>query len=80
MKQEIIKLESRYKDVNSELIQIKDNKYLLSTNSNYITICKNPDDIIDSINIEGGHMIRVGYNIKDKKIKSIKSKYIIEFE
>ena len=28
MKQEVIKLESRYKDVDSELIQIKDNKYL----------------------------------------------------
>ena len=29
MKQEVIKLESRYKDINSDLIQIEDNKYLL---------------------------------------------------
>lgn len=83
MKQEVIKLESRYKDVDSELNQIENKKYILSTNSNYITICKNPDDIIDSIDLEGGPMIRVGYTIQDKKIKSIKSiksKYVIEFE
>ena len=36
MKQEVIKLESRYKDVDSKLIQVENNKYLLETNSECI--------------------------------------------
>ena len=31
MKQEVIKLESRYKDVDSKLVQVENNKYLLET-------------------------------------------------
>ena len=80
MKQEVIKLKSRYKDVDSELIQIKDNKYLLETNSEYIIINEDENMMVDSIDLEGGPMINIGDTIQGKKIKSIKSQYVIEFE
>ena len=80
MKQEIIKLESRYKDINSELIQIKDNKYLLETNSEYVRLSRAENRTIYSIDLEGGPMISIGDTIQGKKIKSIKSQYVIEFE
>ena len=80
MKQEIIKLESRYKDVNSELVQVKNNKYLLETNSEYIRIDRDDNKILYSIDLEGGPMIDVGDTIQGKKVKSIKSQYVIEFE
>lgn len=80
MKQEVIKLESRYKDVNSELIQIKDNKYLLETNSEYIRINEDENMIIQYVGLEGGPIINIGDTIQGKKIKSIKSQYVIEFE
>ena len=80
MKQEVIKLESRYKDVNSDLIQIEDNKYLLNTNSEYIRLSRAENRTIYSIDLEGGPMINIGDTIQGKKIKSIKSQYIIEFE
>ena len=80
MKQEIIKLKSRYKDVNSELIQIEDNKYLLNTNSEYIRLSRAENRTIYSIDLEGGPMISIGDTIQGKKVKSIKSQYVIEFE
>ena len=80
MEQEVIKLESRYKEVNSKLIQIKDNKYLLETNSEYIRINEDENMMVDSIDLEGGPMINIGDTIQGKKIKSIKSQYVIEFE
>lgn len=80
MKQEVIKLESRYKDINSELIQIKDNKYLLETNSGYLRINEDENMIIQYIDLDGGPMINIGDTIQGKKIKSIKSQYVIEFE
>lgn len=80
MKQEVIKLKSRYKDINSELIQIKDNKYLLNTNSEYVRLSRAENRTIYSIDLEGGPMIDVGDTIQGKKIKSIKSQYVIEFE
>ena len=80
MKQEVIKLESRYKEVNSKLIQIKDNKYLLETNSEYIRINEDENMMVDSIDLEGGPMLSIGDTIQGKKIKSIKSQYVIEFE
>ena len=78
MKQEVIKLE--YKDVNSELVQVKNNKYLLETNSEYIRIDRDDNKILYSIDLEGGPMISIGDTIQGKKIKSIKSQYVIEFE
>lgn len=80
MKQEVIKLESRYKEVNSELIQIKDNKYLLETNSEYVRLHRAENMTIHSIDLEGGPMIGIGDTVQGKKIKSIKSQYVIEFE
>lgn len=80
MKQEVIKLKSRYKDINSELIQIKDNKYLLETNSEYVRLSRAENRTIYSIDLEGGPIIDVGDTIQGKKIKSIKSQYVIEFE
>ena len=83
MKQEVIKLESRYKDVNSKLIQVEDNKYLLNTNSKYIRLSRvspSRDMIIHSIDLEGGPMLSIGDTIQGKKIKSIKSQYVVEFE
>ena len=80
MKQEVIKLESRYKDVNSELVQVKNNKYLLETNSEYIRIDRDDNKILYSIDLEGGPRISIGDTIQGKKIKSIKSQYVIEFE
>ena len=80
MKQEVIKLESRYKDVNSDLIQIEDNKYLLNTNSEYINLSRAKNRTIYSIDLEGGPMISIGDTIQGKKIKCIKSQYVIEFE
>ena len=80
MKQQVIKLESRYKDVNSELIQIKDNKYLLETNSGYLRINEDENMIIQYIDLDGGPMINIGDTIQGKKIKSIKTQYVIEFE
>ena len=80
MKQEVIKLESRYKDVNSELVQVKNNKYLLETNSEYIRIDRDDNKILYSIDLEGGPMLSIGDTIQGKKIKSIINKYVIEFE
>ena len=80
MKQEVIKLESRYKDVNSDLIQIEDNKYLLNTNSEYVRLSRAENRTICSIDLEGGPMINIGDTIQGKKVKNIKSQYVIEFE
>ena len=80
MKQEVIKLESRYKDVDSNLIQIEDNKYLLNTNSEYIRLSRAENRTIYSIDLEGGPMISIGDTIQGKKIKSIINKYVIELE
>ena len=80
MKQEVIKLESRYKDVNSKLIQVEDNKYLLNTNSEYVRLSRAENKTIYSIDLEGGPMISIGDTIQGKKIKSIINKYVIEFE
>ena len=80
MKQEVIKLESRYKDVDSKLIQVENNKYLLETNSECIRISRDAYLTINSIDPEGGPMISVGDTIQGKNIKSIKSQYVIEFE
>ena len=80
MKQEVIKLESRYEDVNSDLIQIEDNKYLLNTNSEYVRLSRAENRTIYSIDLEGGPMISIGDTIQGKKIKSIINKYVIEFE
>ena len=82
MELEVIKLVSRYKDVDSKLVQIEDNKYLLRTNGEFVrTIGENPM-MLTSIDLEGGPIISVGDAIQNKKVKSIKQikGFIIEFE
>lgn len=80
MELEVIKLESRYKDVDSKLIQVENNKYLLETNSECIRVSRDAYLTINSIDPEGGPMISVGDTIQGKKIKNIKEQIIIEFE
>lgn len=80
MKQKVIKLESRYKDVNSKLIQVEDNTYLLKSNSKYIRISHTENRAISSIDLEGGPMINIGDTIQGKKIKNIKEQFVIEFK
>ena len=80
MKQEVIKLESRYKDVDSKLVQVENNKYLLETNSECIRISRDAYLSINSIDPEGGPIISVGDTIQGKKIKNIKEQIVIEFE
>ena len=80
MKREVIKLESRYKDVNSKLIQIEYSKDLLNTNIEYVRLSRSENRTIYSIDLEGGPMISIGDTIQGKKIKSIKSQYVVEFE
>ena len=80
MKQEVIKLESRYKDIDSKLIQVENNKYLLETNSEYVRLSRAKNRTIYSIDLEGGPIIDVGDTIQGKKIKSIKNQYVIEDE
>ena len=82
MELEVIKLNSRYKDVDSKLVQIEDNKYLLRTNGEFVrTIGENPM-MLTSIDLEGGPMISVEDAIQNKKVKSIKQikGFIIELE
>ena len=76
----LIKLESRYKDIDSKLVQVEDNKYLLETNSEYVRLRRAENSTIYSIDLEGGPMLSIGDTIQGKKIKSIKSQYVIEFE
>ena len=48
--------------------------------SEYIRIDVAEDKTLHSIDLEGGPMISIGDTIQGKKIKSIKSQYVIEFE
>lgn len=82
MELEVIKLDSRYKDVDSKLVQIENKEYLLRTNGEYIRIIGENPMILTGIDLEGGPMISVGDTIQNKKVKSIKQikSFIIEFE
>ena len=82
MELEVIKLDSRYKDVDSKLVQIENKEYLLRTNGEYIRVIGENPMILTSIDLEGGPMISIGDAIQNKKVKSIKQIkcFIIEFE
>lgn len=82
MELEVIKLISRYKDVDSKLVQIENKEYLLRTNGEYIRVIGENPMILTSIDLEGGPMISIGDIIQNKKVKNIKQvrNYIIEFE
>ena len=84
---EKIKLQSRYKDVLTELEFISENRGIITTNGEFIrTILKNeseritPDDMISAVDYEGGPMISVDTIIEGHKVKSIRNVQLIEFE
>ena len=84
---EKIKLQSRYKDVLTELEFISENRGIITTNGEFIcTILKNeseritPDNMISAVDDEGGPMISVGTIIEGHKVKSIRNVQLIEFE
>ena len=84
---EKIKLQSRYKDVLTELEFISNNRGIITTNGEFIrTILKNkseqttPDDTIQAIDYEGGPIISVGNILAGHKVKRIRNVQLIEFE
>ena len=85
---EKINLQSRYKDVLTELEFISENnRGIIITNGEFIrTILKNkseqttPDDTIQAIDYEGGPMISVGNILAGHKVKRIRNVQLIEFE
>lgn len=82
MELEVIKLDSRYKDVDSKLVQIENKEYLLRTNGEFVRAIGENPMMLTSIDLEGGPMISIGDTIQNKKVKSIKQikSFIIEFE
>ena len=84
---EKINLQSRYKDVLTELEFISENRGIITTNGEFIrTILKNkseqttPDDTIQAIDYEGGPIISVGNILAGHKVKRIRNVQLIEFE
>lgn len=84
---EKINLQSRYKDVLTELEFISNNRGIITTNGEFIrTILKNkseqttPDDTIQAIDYEGGPIISVGNILAGHKVKRIRNVQLIEFE
>ena len=84
---EKIKLQSRYKDVLTELEFISENRGIITTNGEFIrTILKNEserissDDTISAIDYEGGPTISVGNILAGHKVKRIRNVQLIEFE
>lgn len=84
---EKINLQSRYKDVLTELEFISENRGIITTNGVFIrTILKNeskritPNDVISAIDYEGGLMISVGSILEGHKVKRIRNVQLIEFE
>ena len=82
-----INLQSRYKDVLTELEFISENRGIITTNGEFIRpLLKNaneritPDDAISAIDYEGGPMISVGSILEGHKVKRIRNVQPIEFE
>lgn len=82
---------SRYRDVETSLEVVEDNKGIITTNGVFVrhilnknTDYINPSNTIIGIDFEGGPMIKVGDNLKeygfDKTVKSIRGCYLVEFE
>lgn len=89
MKDNTIKLASRYKDVNTVYIPSDDFSGIIITNGAYTRVLydegKNEGDHsrktrLSGIDFEGGPMLYVGYTFGDKKIKNIRVGYYIELE
>lgn len=87
MKGNKTQLISRYKNVHTYVQDINNTSAVIITDSKYIRyVFKKEDERssplynIESINFEGGPMLSVGDELNGKKIKRIKSCYLIEFE
>lgn len=85
MKENKYKLESRYPEVMTVVEEISDNRGIVSTTGAYIRCIMEQDNkTINAIDFEGGPMLSVGDSLIDvglpKKIKSLKSVWLIEFE
>jgi hypothetical protein len=79
---EKLKLQSRYKDVETYFHPIDENSGAITSNGAYVRRILSPDEeAIKAIDFEGGPMLSVGDVLYDnKKIKSIKCCYYIELE
>ena len=76
-----IKLESRYKEVETYYHPIDEFSGVISTNSYYTrNILSEDSSHLKAIDFDGGPMLSVGDPFEGKKIKSIKSSYFIELE
>ena len=85
MKENKYKLESRYPEVMTVVEEISDNRGIVSTTGAYIRCIMGQDNkTIYAIDFEGGPMLSVGDSLINvglhKKIKSLKSVWLIEFE
>jgi len=80
---EKLKLQSRYKDVETYFHPIDEFSGVITSNGEYVRrILSEKGDKIEAIDFEGGPMLKIGNIIQgtDKKIKSIKACYYIELE
>lgn len=78
---EKLELSSRYNDVLTELELIDNSRGIVTTNGLYTRVGLDAEEkSIALIDFEGGPMINIGSSIKGKKVKSIRSVYLIEFE
>ena len=79
---EKLKLQSRYKDVETYFHPIDKNSGAITSNGAYVRRILSPDkEVIKAIDFEGGPMLSVGDVLYDnKKIKSIKCCYYVELE
>ena len=85
MKENKYKLESRYPEVMTVVEEISNNRGIVSTTGAYIRCIMGQDNkTIYAIDFEGGPMLSVGDSLINvglpKKIKSLKSVWLIEFE
>lgn len=82
-------LESRYPDIITIVEGIDDNRGIITTTSDYIRVIEDTTingkmQSIKAIDFEGGPMVSIGDSLKEigipKKIKSIRTAWLIEFE
>ena len=85
MKENKYKLESRYPEVMTVVEELPNNKGIISTTGTYVRCIMEQDNkTIHTIDFEGGPLLSVGDSLTDiglsKKIKSLKSVWLVEFE
>ena len=77
-----IRLDSRYKDVETIYTCLNKNSGIITSNSAYVRTTVDSDNNLVSIDFEGGPMLNIGDTLPifKKKIKNIKRCYYIELE